>query len=92
MFHLQIYLKIMYCPKYNSTELLTFGKQTMRFWQNQCNFPLWCATTGSGVDYENLLKADGMIGLLFMFHVYYQTRRTLFEISAALPQNQKLLS
>ena len=59
----------------------------MRFWQNQLNFAVWCATTSCGVDFNNHLKETGMIGSLFRFHVYYQTRRILFEMAAALPQD-----
>ena len=59
----------------------------MLFWQNQLNFALWCSTTGSGVDFNNHLKDKGMIGSLFRFHIYYQTRRILFEMSAAMPQD-----
>ena len=59
----------------------------MSFWQNQLNFAIWCATTGCGVDFNNHLKETGMIGSLFKFHVYYQTRRTLFEMAVALPQD-----
>ena len=59
----------------------------MKFWQNQLNFAVWCASSGCGVDFNNHLKEKGMIGSLFRFHVYYQTRRILFEMSAALPQD-----
>ena len=59
----------------------------MSFWQNQLNFAVWCATTGCGVDFNNHLNDTGMIGSLFRFHVYYQTRRILFEMAIALPQD-----
>ena len=59
----------------------------IRFWQNQLNFAVWCATTGCGVDFNNHLKDTGMIGSLFRFHVYYKTRRILFEMAADLPQD-----
>ena len=58
----------------------------MQFWQNQLHFAVWCATTGCGVDFNHHLKAEG-IGSMFMFHVYYQIRRILKEINAALPQD-----
>lgn len=60
----------------------------LSFWQNQLNFAIWCATTGCGVDVNNHLKADGLTGSLFLFHVYYQTRRILFELGIALPQDK----
>ena len=59
----------------------------MSFWQNQLNFAIWCATTGCGVDFNNHLKETGMIDSLFRFHVYYQTRRILFEMAIALPHD-----
>ena len=43
----------------------------MQFWQNQLIFAVWCATTGCGVDFNHHLKAEGMVGYMFMFHVYY---------------------
>ena len=57
------------------------------FWQNQLNFAVWCATTGSGVDFKHHLSDPGFLGSLFKFHVYYQIRRILFEIGAAIPGN-----
>ena len=60
----------------------------MSFWQNQLNFAIWCATTGCGVDVNNHLKAGGLTGSLFLFHIYYQTRRILFELAIALPQDK----
>ena len=59
----------------------------MQFWQNQLNFAVWCAATGCGVDFNHHLKAEGMVGSMFMFHVYYQIRRILKEINMALPQD-----
>ena len=61
----------------------------LMFWQNQLHFAIWCATTGCGVDYQHHLKSDTpMIRSLFMFHIYYQIRRILFEINAPLPQDK----
>ena len=59
----------------------------MSFWQNQLKFAIWCATTGCGVNFNNQLKETGMIGSLFRFHVYYQTRRILVEMGVVLPQD-----
>ena len=62
-------------------------ERQMQFWQNQINFALWCATSGCGVSMQDHLT--GTIPLfarsLFLFHVYYQTRRILFEMKVALP-------
>ena len=59
----------------------------MQFWQNQLNFAIWCSTTGCGVDFNHHLKAEGLLGSLFRFHVYYQTRRILFELGIPLSQD-----
>ena len=42
------------------------------------------------MDVNNHLKADGLTGSLFLFHVYYQIRRILFELGIALPQDKSL--
>ena len=57
----------------------------MRFWQNQLNFAVWCATT-----YEDQLSEDipGFAKSMFIFHVYYQIRRIIFELKAPLPTAQ----
>ena len=62
----------------------------MRFWQNQLNFAVWCATTGCGVSYEDHLSGDipGFAKSMFMFHVYCQIRRIIFELKAPLPTDQ----
>ena len=76
-----------YVLPYVNSDAVVQGWRTdwMKFWQNQLNFAVWCASSGCGVDFNNHLKEKGMIGSLFRFHVYYQTRRILFEMSAALP-------
>ena len=57
----------------------------MQFWQNQLNFAVWCATTGSGVSKEDLHHSNLMIRSVLRFHVYYQIRRILSEMSCPLP-------
>ena len=57
----------------------------MSFWQQQqLNFALWCATTGCGVSREMLfpssLNLSEQIRTLYQFHVYYATRKILYEI------------
>ena len=59
----------------------------MLYWQNQLNFAVYCAITGCGVDFNNHLKDTGMIGSLFKFHIYYQIRCILKQMSIALPQD-----
>ena len=57
----------------------SWNNTPMRFWQNQLNFAVWCATTGCGVSYEDHLSGDipGFAKSMFMFHVYYQIRRII---------------
>ena len=75
-------------PAVSSDELVQrWNTHWMLFWQNQLHFAIWCATTGCGIDYNHHLKADAMIGSLFIFHAYYQTRRILFQMKVALPQD-----
>ena len=45
-------------------------------------------TSGCGIHFNNTLQATGLIGAVFRFHVYYQTRRLLKEMSIALPQDK----
>ena len=68
----------------------SWNNTQMRFWQNQLNFAVWCATTGCGVSYEDHLSGDipGFAKSMFMFHVYYQIRRIIFELKAPLPTDQ----
>ena len=68
----------------------SWNNTLMRFWQNQLNFAVWCATTGCGVSYEDHLSGDipGFAKSMFMFHVYYQIRRIIFELKAPLPTDQ----
>ena len=61
------------------------------------NFALWCATTGSGISREILLdiQLTSQLRALFHFHVYFTTRRILFEKGSiqsvnALPGEQTL--
>ena len=61
----------------------------MRFWQNQPIFAVWCATTGCGVSYEDHRPGiPGFAKSVFIFHVYYQIRRILFELKAPLLTKQ----
>ena len=68
----------------------SWNNTPMRFWQNQLNFAVWCATTGCGVSYEDHLSGGipGFAKAMFMFHVYYQIRRIICELKAPLPTDQ----
>jgi hypothetical protein len=64
----------------------------MQFWQNQLNFAVWCATAGCGVSFSDHLNGpeahkNPLLQSVYIFHVYYTTRRILNEMSIALPQD-----
>ena len=56
----------------------------MSFWPQQLNFALWCATTGCGISREILaggfLAGNLQLRAFYLFHVYFTTRRILFEM------------
>ena len=68
----------------------------MDFWQTQLNFATWCATRGCGVSvrdhingrYDFATESAQLSKSIFRFHVCYQTRRILHQMSAALPTDE----
>ena len=67
----------------------------MKYWPQQLNFALWCATTGSGISREILRELSQQLRGFFLFHVYFTVRRILFEMGgiqsfSALPGDQRL--
>ena len=52
----------------------------MKYWPQQLNFALWCATTGSGISREILRELSQQLRGFFLFHVYFTVRRILFEM------------
>ena len=63
----------------------------MRYWPQQLNFAVWCATTACGISFEDHLLGGGSIPPQIVsfcqFHVYYTIRRILKEMEAALPDS-----
>ena len=64
----------------------------MSFWQQQLNFALWCATTGCGISREMLFPNSGLhlseqIRTFYQFHVYYTTRKILYEMGGIQSKN-----
>src|SRR5579863_9756744 len=58
----------------------------MSFYQNQLNFAVWCASTGCGVSANDHLNAkDNLLVSVYKFHIYYQTRKILEEMSCPIP-------
>ena len=80
----------------NTTVKHTSGKEShewlagpnMRYWPQQLNFAVWCATTGCGVsqrllfddDSDSELKLPPQIRAILRFHVYFTIRRILFQM------------
>ena len=68
------------------------AKPDMSFWPQQLNFALWCATTGCGVSREMLfsnssLNLSDQVRTLYQFHVYYTTRKILYEMGGIQSKN-----
>ena len=65
----------------------------MGFWQQQLNFAVWCATTGCGVSREMLfgggstLELSEQLRTFYQFHVYYTTRKILYEMGGIQSKN-----
>ena len=63
----------------------------MSFWQQQLHFALWYATTGCGVSREMLfpysLNLGEQIRTFYQFHVYYTTRKILYEMGGIQSKN-----
>ena len=64
----------------------------MSFWPQQLNFALWCATTGCGVSREMLfsnstLQLSEQVRTFYQFHVYYTTRKILYEMGGIQSKN-----
>ena len=52
----------------------------MKYWPQQLNFALWCATTGSGISRDILHELSQQLRAFYLFHVYFTVRRILFEM------------
>ena len=68
------------------------AKPDMSFWPQQLNFALWCATVGCGVSREMLfsnsnLQLSDQVGTFNQFHVYYTTRKILYEMGGIQSKN-----
>ena len=67
------------------------AKPDMSFWPQQLNFVLWCATTGCSVSREMLfpstLNLSDQIRTFYQFHVYYTTRKILYEMGGIQSKN-----
>ena len=73
-------------PHVTSDKIVNLWKsQPMGFWQNQFNFVVWASTTGCGISPVHLNHKNPMIKSFYRFHMYYQIRRLLKEMSCPTP-------
>ena len=56
-----------------------------KYWSQQLNFAVWCATCGCGVSLVELGKWPKIVQGFLKFHVYFTTRRVLYELGVPLP-------
>ena len=68
------------------------AKPDMSFWPQQLNFALWCATVGCGDSREMLfsnssLQLSDQVRTFYQFHVYYTTRKILYEMGGIQSKN-----
>ena len=57
---------------YSEDLVLAWRTNPMRFWQNQLNFAVWCATSGCGISVEDHLTNDNeFLRSVYRFHAYY---------------------
>ena len=79
----------------NSLVLFTSGKQSNswlhspdhKYWPQQLNFAIWCATSGCGISLVELVSYPKIIQGFLKFHVYFTTRRVLYELGVPLPDD-----
>ena len=61
------------------------GKPNYKYWPQQLNFAVWCATCGCGVSLTELEEWPKIIQGFLKFHVYFTVRRVLYELGVPLP-------
>ena len=64
----------------------------LKYWPQQLNFAVWCATSGCGIPSKcrrshqrGAARLPKMIQSLFKFHIYFTIRRILYELECPLP-------
>ena len=56
-----------------------------KYWPQQLNFAVWCATNGCGISLHELVRYPPVIQGFIKFHVYFTVRRVLYELGVPLP-------
>ena len=73
-------------PFWSSTQCYSWlGKPNYKYWPQQLNFAVWCATCGCGVSLVELERWPNIIQGFLKFHVYFTVRRVLYELGVPLP-------
>ena len=73
-------------PFWSSTQCYAWlGKPNYKYWPQQLNFAVWCATCGCGVSLFELERWPKIIQGFLKFHVYFTVRRVLYELGVPLP-------
>ena len=63
-----------------------WNKATMRLWQTQLNFAVWCSSSACGVSSAHLnYTKHPVIRSVYRFHVYYHMSRILKKLQVPLP-------
>ena len=52
----------------------------IKYWPQQLNFALWCATTGSGISRELMHKLNQQLRAFYRFHIYFTVSRILYQM------------
>ena len=63
------------------------GEPNYKYWPQQLNFAVWCATCGCGVSLSELKRWPLIIQGFIKFHVYFTIRRILYELGVPLPDS-----
>ena len=63
------------------------GEPNYKYWPQQLNFAIWCATCGCGISIvkSEISKYPPIIQSFIKFHVYFTIRRVLYELGVPLP-------
>ena len=56
-----------------------------KYWPQQLNFAVWCATCGCGISLAEIDSYPKIIQGFLKFHVYFTVRRVLYELGVPLP-------
>ena len=58
-----------------------------RYWPQQLNFAVWCATSGCSISLREEEKYPAVVYGFIKFYVYFTVRRILYELGVPLPDD-----